>query len=50
MIKIALTVLATTFAVVSLSAPVFAAKSKPGMCGTYMFYDMKGKKCKDKRG
>lgn len=48
--KIALTVLATAFAV-SVGAPAFAAKkAAPGKCGTYMYYDMKTKKCKDKRG
>ena len=47
--KIALTVLATAFATASLAAPVLAAKASPGKCGTYMFYDMKSKKCKDKR-
>lgn len=50
--KIALTVLATAFAV-SVSAPAFAqkkAKAAPGKCGTYFYYDMKTKKCKDKRG
>ena len=51
MLKIALAALGVAFAAAALTAPAMAAKKKgPGMCGTYMYYDMKKKKCADKRG
>ncbi len=50
MTKIVLAAIATVFAF-SVTAPAFAKpKAAPGKCGTYMFYDKKTKKCKDKRG
>jgi hypothetical protein len=51
--KVAMVALLAVFAAGSMAAPVLAAKAKkakPGMCGTFMYYDKKTKACKDKRG
>jgi hypothetical protein len=50
--KLIVAAMTVAFAVAAAGAPAFAAKkkkAKAGMCGAYMFFDKKAKKCADAR-
>jgi hypothetical protein len=52
MSKFTLIAIAAAFAAASLTAPAMAAgkpKASAGKCGAFMYFDTKGKACKDKR-
>jgi hypothetical protein len=50
--KFVVAAMTVAFTVAAVGAPAFAAKkkkAKAGMCGAYMYFDKKAKKCADAR-